>query len=238
MVRPGSGSVGDGGATVALAAAAAAFSAVCMHAPLRRRAPRQPEANNLQQSTPLCAQHPPVWQCPCWCVQALTFGLNHPCGNGPRRVVDVMRAHVADQAQRYPGCLVSSTPQPLPSPKPSPSPAPLPPVSGRARRGRISVFRMARQGRLAQAAAAEGSWTVHIMRPRSGLQACLHRCAPNRCPSCTTSPHAAGLLGPAQRPHHPEMQRHPVPVAVHRRRQCESSNCVSVGSAVVGMAAC
>ncbi|KAI7839083.1 hypothetical protein COHA_007225 [Chlorella ohadii] len=68
-------------------------------------------------------------RCPCMhCVvaHALTFGKNHPCGNAPGRVVDVMRAHVATQAQQYPSCLVSGAPLPTPVPSPSPSPNPSP----------------------------------------------------------------------------------------------------------------
>ncbi|PRW61007.1 Reprolysin (M12B) family zinc metalloprotease [Chlorella sorokiniana] len=50
---------------------------------------------------------------------AMTFGLNHPCGRRPGRVVTVMKAHVQDRATKYPACL------PLRDSLPSPPPAPV-----------------------------------------------------------------------------------------------------------------
>ncbi|PRW56905.1 phosphoglucomutase PGM3 isoform B [Chlorella sorokiniana] len=63
---------------------------------------------------------------------AMTFGLNHPCGNEPDRVVRVMKAHVAARYALYPQCLTPGAPipSPSPSPKPSPSPSPAPEAAG------------------------------------------------------------------------------------------------------------
>ena len=47
---------------------------------------------------------------------ALTFGVNHPCGRRPQRVVNAMKQHVADRAAKYPACFVPIVPAPPPAP--------------------------------------------------------------------------------------------------------------------------
>lgn len=58
---------------------------------------------------------------------SMTLGLNHPCGNAPDRVVQVIKNHVALRNRLYPSCLVGG---PVPSPSPSPSPSPKPEPAG------------------------------------------------------------------------------------------------------------
>ena len=47
---------------------------------------------------------------------ALTFGVKHPCGRRPQRVVTAMKQHVADRAAKFPACFVPSVPAPPPAP--------------------------------------------------------------------------------------------------------------------------